>query len=310
MKAIGIDIGASFTKTAVVDRRGKVLHQKSAAHFAKNPADLIKKTANLINNLKKIYDGEKTVIGVGIAGIIDTKKGIIRYSPNLKKWKNVKFLTPLSKKIKSKIFIENDANMSAWGAYTYELKKKYKDILVLTLGSGIGGGIIIGGKLLSGAKMSAGEIGHIKIDPASGPKCNCSNRGCLESYAGGYATISRAKKLIENFKGKTILTQKGLSAENLNLAAQRGDKLALDIWHQMGFYLGVGIANAVFLLNPQVVLLCGGLTKAHKFFIPELKKVLKNQKIKTPFENLKIKISTNPSLGAIGAAFYASGKNK
>lgn len=310
MIAIGIDIGGTFIKTAVLDNMGKVLHQKNSAHFAKTPIELIKKTAAILNNLKKIYKDKKTVACVAIAGIIDSKKGRIIYSPNLNKWKNINFLKTLEKFTNIETFVENDSNMSAWGAYAYELKKKYKNIINITLGTGLGAGIIANGKLYRGATLSAGEIGHIKINLANAPFCSCGERGCLESYTGSYALLAQAKKLVSDFRGKTILTKKNISAENLNLAAQRGDTVALKVWKHLGFYLGTGIANAVLILNPDVVVMSGGIVKAHKFFMPELKKILKNRKIETPFKKLSVKISKNSNLGAIGASLYATHKSK
>jgi len=313
MISIGIDIGASFIKTAVINSGGKILHQKNCAHFSKTPSALIKKTAQLINTLKTFYKNQKITVGVGIAGIVDAKSGVIKYSPNLHKWKDVNFLKPLKKLTGLRLLVDNDANMSAWGAYEYELNRKYTDIFMVTLGTGIGGGIVLGGKLYRGASLSAGEIGHTKISLPSNVQgglpnylvCACGAKGCLETYAGAYGTLNLARKAIASFKGKTKLTKKDLSAENLNIAAQRKDAFALKIWQTMGFYLGRGLANMVLLLNPEVIVIAGGLSKAHRFFMPEIKKVFAEQKIKHPFKNLKIKIAKTENLGAIGAALYA-----
>jgi glucokinase len=309
MISIGIDIGGSFIKAAVVDKKGRVLHHKNTAHFAKTPYELIKKTADLINNVKTFYKTDKIILGIGIAGIIDGKKGIIRYTPNLNKWKNVHFSKRIKELVKLKAIVENDADMAAYGAHAYELNKKYENILTVTLGTGIGGGVIIGGRLYRGANSGAGEIGHTKINLTDSPLCSCGERGCLESYAGGYGTLNLAKRLLSAFKGRTKLTKKDLSTENLNLAAQRGDPLALKAWQEMGFYLGRGLANAVLILNPEIIVITGGLTKAHGFFMPSVKKVFAGQKISRPFENLKIKISKTTNLGAIGAALYAKSQN-
>src|SRR5262249_16501476 len=122
-------------------------------------------------------------VGVGVAGDIDSKRGVVRDSPNLG-WKNVPLGSLLQKKLKSPVIVENDANAAAWGFYKTQAPKSVQNLIVMTLGSGVGGGIIINGKLISGATGSAGEVGHMTIDE-KGPLCNCGNNGCLETYVGG-----------------------------------------------------------------------------------------------------------------------------
>ncbi|MCX5783809.1 MAG: ROK family protein [Elusimicrobia bacterium] len=294
MIGIGVDVGGSFTKIAATDGKKILRMFETPTITAKGKNYFIKNTASAIIRMASFFEGKKFSVVVGVAGDIDYQKGVARFCPNFLQWRNVKIAGPLKKLTGLSCRVENDANMAAWGAYSFELGKKYRNTAVITLGTGIGGGIILDGKLYRGANFCAGEIGHTKI-VLDGEKCNCGMRGCLEAYAGCYGIVRRAKK--EGLKVS--------DAASLNKAADLGDPAAKKIWQDTGYYLGVATANLCLLINPDAVVFSGGISKAHRHFMPSLRRVLKEQSVKSPFRRLKIKIAKSAHLGAIGSALFA-----
>lgn len=307
MLGIGIDIGGTNTKLVVVNRAGKLLaHERFRTEASKGPAHFIKRLAAVVAGFRRDYGRQLVSIGIGAAGDVDPVNGVLRFSPNLA-WRSVKIAGPLEKLTGLPCAMENDANMAAWGAYEIELRRKTEDILTLTLGTGIGSGLILGGKLYHGATGSAGEAGHLKIVPDGRP-CHCGARGCLEAYCGSYAIIARARELIKNedaFVNK--FGAPGRAKFNticLTNAAAAGHSAARRVWTETGHHLGMGLAGLILVLNPGCVVLTGGVSRARKWFLPAMRKVLNRQQIKTPFQKVKIKISDDADLGSHGAALF------
>ncbi len=309
MISFGIDIGGTFVKILAVNEQGKVLKNekfKTPVHLSNK--EFLKFLADIIKEWQKKLKVKKAVIGVGIAGDTDNKKGILRFAPNIP-WANLKIADGLKKLTNCECFVSNDANMAAFGVYKKDLKSKFKNILVLTLGTGIGGGIIIDGQLCQGATGTAGEFGHIKVaDTKTGNLCGCGARGCLESYIGTNNLKKLTFKFVkENPKSKLakLLKKEKFSVKILSVAAKAKDKSALLIWQYFGKYLGIGLSDLVLSFNPEAIVFSGGVSGGAKYFMPSLKQILKEQKIKEPFKNVKILISKTKDIGALGAALYA-----
>ena len=204
----------------------------------------------------------------------------------------------------------NDATLAAWGVYEAALQRKGNNVLVVTLGTGVGGGLILNKELYQGANGTAGEIGHIKIaDTQSGPVCGCGAHGCLEAFVG---TIGIKRRVLESVQknpqsilAQLVLAQQDFKISLVSKAAQQDCTEALKIWEDTGRYLGIGIANAVLLLDLDTVVLTGGVSGAAPYFMPTLQKVLNSQQFETPFKRLKLIVSKDPNMGGIGAALYA-----
>ncbi len=321
MVGIGIDIGGTNTKIVALNKSGKVLKEHRFKTFpALGYPDFLRRISRVVNLWKKALPGDNLAVGVGVAGDINSAEGIIRFSPNLDKWSNIKLAADIGKRTKLKCFIENDANIAAWGAHVLDLKKKYKNGIAITMGTGIGGGLIINGEIYNGSCGSAGELGHITVYPR-GSKCHCRMRGCLEAYVGSYAIVSRAKKEIKNIpafikKYGGILKVAGerkvkkLDAICLSNAAALGNPAALKIWRDTGAYLGLALSNMVLVLNPEYIIFMGGVSKASKYFLPSIKAVFAKQRIKAPFKKVKLIVSKNPDVGCYGAALYALDCNR
>jgi glucokinase len=307
MLGIGIDIGGTNTKLVVVNRAGKLLTQERFKTEARRgAADFIKRLGAAVDGLRHDYGRQLVSVGIGAAGDVDPERGVLRFAPNLG-WRNVKLAGPLEKITGLPCAMENDANMAAWGAYEIELKRKYQDVLALTLGTGIGSGLILGGKLYHGASGTAGEAGHVKIEPG-GRLCGCGGRGCLEAYCGSHAIMARARELIK-CEGNFVKRYADPERERFNTicltrAAEAGNAAARRVWAETGTYLGMGLAGLILVLNPACIVLTGGVSRARKWFMPAMRKALSGQQIKTPFERVKIKISDDADLGSHGAALF------
>lgn len=307
MLGIGIDIGGTNTKLVVVNRAGKLLAQERFKTESKRgPADFIKRLGAAVEGLRRDYGRQLVSVGIGAAGDVDPERGVLRFAPNLG-WRNVRLAGPLEKLTGLPCAMENDANMAAWGAYEIELKRKYQDVLTLTLGTGIGSGLILGGKLYHGASGTAGEAGHVKIQPG-GRLCGCGGKGCLEAYCGSHAIMARARELIK-CEEKFVKRYADPDRERFNTicltrAAEAGNAAARRVWAETGTYLGMGLAGLILVLNPGCIVLTGGVSRARKWFMPAMRKALSGQQIKTPFERVKIKISDDADLGSHGAALF------
>ncbi|MDR0953474.1 MAG: ROK family protein [Elusimicrobiota bacterium] len=312
MIAIGIDIGGTFIKFFAVDSKLKIIKSDSIPTYTKlNAEAFLSKIAEKVKIWAATFKDKNIVLGLGLPGDTDPVKGILRFAPNIP-WSNLKVKEILSKKTGFKCFVSNDANMAAWGVHAGELAAKYSNLIVITMGTGIGCGLIVDGKLYQGASGSAGEFGHMKIAFGSkSPLCGCGAHGCVEAFIGSKA-IRRMVAAASAKKPKSILAklfkEEEFSVNILSVAAAKGDESALEIWREIGLHLGRAIANMVLLFNPQAIVLAGGVSRGAKYFMAEVKKVFAEQTVKTPFKNLKILLSKEGNVGGIGAALYALSK--
>ncbi|HOW89408.1 MAG TPA: ROK family protein [Elusimicrobiales bacterium] len=304
MNGIGVDIGGTNTKLIVMSSGKKVLREdRFDTAPERGPEDFIRRLAAAVKKLKDEW--APVSIGVGAAGDVDPDLGVIRFSPNLDRWRGLAVKRPLEKRAGLPCVLENDANMAAWGAYEMELGRKYRNVVAVTLGTGIGGGIIIDGKLYHGANGSAGELGHNKLS-RSGPRCHCGGKGCMEASCGSYAIMREARAAIKDQKAFIARYadpgRPRLNTVCLTRAADRGDRTALRIWREMGESLGRGLADMLLMLNPDCVVLTGGVSKASRHFLGPLKKVFAAQQMKTSFLCVDLVVARNADLGVCGAA--------
>ena len=313
MIGVGVDIGGTFIKLFVLNEQGNILHtKKMETDYAQGAAGCISRIGDFINQIKKQYGAQSVAVAVGAPGDVDNQNGVLRYNPNLK-FKDVTDW-PIAKQLYDYTGIlprvANDATLAAWGVYETDLHRQGTNVLVVTLGTGIGGGLIINRELYQGSHGTAGEIGHIKIaDTTAAPVCGCGAHGCLEAFAGTIGIKRRVLDAIRQFPAselaRQVQTEKDFKIEVVFRAAQKGCPAALKIWEDTGRYLGIGIANVILTLDVDTVVLTGGISGAAEYFMPALKEVLQNQQIKTPFEQVKILVSKNPNTGGVGAALYA-----
>jgi len=205
-------------------------------------------------------------VGIGAPGAVDFDGGTVIFAPNMEGWKDVPLKKELEKHLGIPVFVENDCNISALGVYAAELKSKPRSMVGIFVGTGIGGGIIVDGKLYSGFGHTAGEVGHMVLE-VSGPKCGCGNKGCFEALASRTAIFQQIKAGIKDGE-KTMLTEmlgddlEDLRSGDLRKAIRRGDKFVDKVIDGAAEYIGIATANIVNLLNPEVVVLGGGVIEA------------------------------------------------
>ena len=313
MMGIGVDIGGTFVKVFVMNEYGEIFRQeKMETDYSKGSQFFLQQLADYINRIQQEFAGQKVAVAVGAPGDVDNQNGILRYNPNLKfkdvaDWPMARILKDLTGILPA---VANDATLAAWGVYEKELNRKGNNVLVVTLGTGVGGGLIINRELYQGSNGTAGEIGHTKIaDTRTGPLCGCGAHGCLEAFVGTIGIKRRVWQAAEEQPQSTLAQmvrqEKDFKIELVSRAAEKGCPAALKVWQDTGFYLGIGIANVVLTLDIDTVVLAGGVSRAATYFMPALKQVLENQQIKTPFKRLTLLTSTHPNIGGIGAAMYA-----
>ena len=313
MIGIGVDIGGTFVKVFVMNEYGEIFRQeKMETDYSKGSQFFLQQLADYINRIQQEFAGQKVAVAVGAPGDVDNQNGILRYNPNLKfkdvaDWPMARILKDLTGILPA---VANDATLAAWGVYEKELNRKGNNVLVVTLGTGVGGGLIINRELYQGSNGTAGEIGHTKIaDTRTGPLCGCGAHGCLEAFVGTIGIKRRVWQAAEEQPQSTLAQmvrqEKDFKIELVSRAAEKGCPAALKVWQDTGFYLGIGIANVVLTLDIDTVVLAGGVSRAATYFMPALKQVLENQQIKTPFKRLTLLTSTHPNIGGIGAAMYA-----
>ena len=310
---LGIDCGGTNLKLALVNRAGGILNSKLVPiDFKESPERVLIRMAQTIKQFLKDCQASKVKsIGMGIAGEVDQGQGVVRFSPNLN-WKNVAVKKALIKELKTPIFVENDANAAAWGAYCLDAQMDCENLLCLTLGTGVGGGIILGRKLYRGATGSAGEIGHMSID-YHGRACKCGSRGCIESLIGAWGLMETAEKGLKAGKAPIlakILTEptafesaKKLEPKTIQEAAAQGDPFCKELWQEAGEQLGCALANLVNIFNPERIILCGGVSKVGDLLLKPALKTLSERAFATPAQKVKVTVSKfDQQLGVVGAA--------
>lgn len=290
---IGLDIGGTKIAGAIADETGKVITTINIPTEAKKGGDFVSSQINsVVNELLKnsgVTLKEIKNIVLGIPGQIAKSKGIVIKAPNIKGWENY----PLQEKVSEnfpqiKIILENDANCAAMGELYFGSEKDYKNIVFLTISTGIGGGIVIDKKLYSGKNTIAGEIGHMPLNLTSDKeyKCGCGRVGCFEAYASGVNMAKRATRklkelgLAKDDYGKITLE---LSASNrskitsivLSQAAKQNDKFAKDIIEENGYYIGIGCLNIINILDPEAIVIGGGVSKIGPILFNSIKKTVK-----------------------------------
>lgn len=245
----------------------------------------------------KVGLGKIIGIGVGFPGPLDAQEGIVFNPPNLKGWLNVPLRQILEGELGRPVVLENDANAAALGEYWRGAGRGVRSLVCLTLGTGIGGGIVLEGKVWHGARGIAGEIGHTTVI-RGGRRCGCGNRGCLEAYGSSHGIITSMKELLGKDGAKAQITM-----EEINARVVAGDRKAQRVIRDAGIILGIAIANIANVLNPEVVVLAGGVSNLGDYLFNPIREEVKKRALPKAVEGLKIaKAELGDNAGVIGAA--------
>lgn len=305
--AIGIDIGGTKVAGLRVAEDGAVLDRRERP----TPADDVSATLETVSGLSAELAGAGgEAIGVGAAGMVDFAAGVLRYAPNLA-WREVPLRDLLFERTGLPCVVDNDANAAAWGEYRFGAARGYRHVLAVTVGTGIGGGIVADGELLRGAHGFAAEIGHIIVEP-DGPPCGCGNRGCWEQVASGRALDRLARAEVEGDPaGRIAALAAGAEASGRHVseAAREGDSAARAIFAAVGRRLGEGIAGLVNVLDPEVVIVGGGVAEEGAVLMDPARSAFLDA-VEAPEHRPDVPIlaaTLGNDAGAIGAAALALG---
>jgi len=308
--AIGIDLGGTFIKGGVLDLSGNVIYKTSTETQAeKGPDVVLERMAALARAVAAgagIRLDQVRCVGVGSPGPLSTTDGIVYSAPNLPGWDNVPVKKALQEKLGVPVLLENDANAAAYAENWVGAGRGASSMIMLTLGTGIGGGIVLDGDVWHGADDVAGELGHMSIN-FDGPDCNCGGKGCLEAYASAPATVRRALKGIEEGRHtalETILESgEEITAKVIYDAAVAGDDFAKETIQSTGRFLGIAVASFVNIFNPELVVFFGGLAGAGDMLFEPTRREMKRRAIKPGADSVKIvPAELGSDAGIIGAA--------
>lgn len=282
MIAIGIDIGGMSIKGAAVDSEGHVYDKFNMPFIKGEPGEsTIRKLASLVKDYiaSQHLEGKIAGIGIGSPGTLDVDRGVVNYANNLG-WNNLPVADLMQETLPYPVRLTNDANAAALGEAKFGAGKEYETVIMLTLGTGVGGGIIINGKLYEGNQGKGGELGHVVVE-VDGEQCSCGRKGCLEAYASATALIRETKKAM--YANKRSLMWKIspeielVGGKVVFQGAAQGDKSAIKVLNNYIKYLGEGILNYCNIFRPNVVVLSGGIANAGEALFDPLNKYLKER---------------------------------
>jgi glucokinase len=309
MAVLAIDIGGTKLAAGVVDTDGRMLVRGEVPTLAGEGLEPV--LGRIVGLGRELLSRPEVAhvrvhrIGVGCAGPVDIKAGLVFRPPNLPGWTRVPLTDHIQRSLGLPTVLENDANAAALGEFRYGAGKGAGSIVYMTVSTGIGGGIILDGKVWHGLKDAAGEVGHMTVCP-DGPVCGCGNRGCLEAMSSGPSIARRAREAVAAGR-QTRLSEisKPTSADVVRLA-QEGDPVAGEVWAEAVKYLGIGVAAVITILAPERVVIGGGVTMAGDALFQPLREQARQRVKLVPVESVPIlPAALGPDVGILGAAAVA-----
>ena len=309
-KRIGIDVGGTNVKIALVDEKGKIIYSNSVPTYAKMGFEY---TVNNIKQsirdlMKETRTDEKSIEGIGFdcPGQIDYKNGIVKLAPNIPGWVDVPIAKMIEDEFHIKTRIDNDVRCAALGELKFGAGKGCENFVCITVGTGIGSGLVINGKLVRGASNAAGEIGHIKLKAKDGAICGCGDTGCLEAYASGPCIVAMAQDYIKGGKSAKFAEMASdgeITPYIVAKAAEAGDPVAKRIFEIMGEYIGLGLTSVINLLNPEKVIVGGGVAECGDLLLEPIRKTVKKRAMVVAGSAVEIvPAQLGNSAGVIGAS--------
>jgi glucokinase len=291
---LGVDLGGTFVKLGVCDNRGEVKGTVSIpTRPDRGPENVVQRIGEAADNLQK-KAGKVKACCAGVPGPLDLERRVLLNAANLPGWTNVRFPQMLGNRLGMPMYMENDANCAAWGEYVCGAGRGLRSMVLYTLGTGVGGGIVVNGEMWVGATGAAGALGHMSIDP-HGPPCGCGSIGCVEQYASATAVAKRY-----GFG----------SAKDCFDAARKGDAAALAVvdWSAEG--LAAGVANTIQVLYPDLVVLAGGMAQAGDLLLDKVRASVKTKVFGVFKDKIRIELSQVPGddAGWLGAALWGARK--
>jgi len=293
---VAVDLGGTNLKIGILDlkyniRRKEVL---STGKFDRKEDLILAIESGIKSIIRAAFLKQSSILGIGLGlpGPVDSKRGIVHFFPNIPGWREVNLKELLEKRLKLPVVLDNDAKLMALAEYKLGDAGSFRNVLCITLGTGVGGGLILEKRLYRGEDNAAGEIGHLPINE-KGPRCNCGGVACLESYLGNNRIRQEASKIFS----------KGISLEELSALSKKGNQKAINIWEKTGERLGIALAGAVNLLNLDAIIIGGGVANAGKILFEKLKITIRLRGMSVQSGRVKIfKARLGENAGLIGAA--------
>lgn len=286
---VSVDLGGTNLRTAILTKNGDIFDRsKQATNVSEGHRKIIRRLIDDIERQRKNAEARGlkiAAVGVGAPGVIHADSGVVVKSPNFPDWNELPLKQELENGVGLPAFIENDANAAAFGEYWRGAGKGVRSLIFITLGTGVGGGIVLDGKIWHGADGMAGEIGHMTILP-DGRACGCGNRGCLEMYASSRGIVM--SYLEAHASAGTSGSSVGVTSESIYNAARKGERSAVAVMEQMGRSLGIGIANLINIFNPEMVVIGGGVRDAWPLFIEAARSEIRQRAFAFPAERTKL----------------------
>ncbi|AAO34878.1 ROK family protein [Clostridium tetani] len=305
---VGIDLGGTTISGGVLDYEGNIVFRHTIDTKSelgeKIVLERIIKVIDYVIKKSKIPKNNIKAIGIGSPGPLDIEKGIIITSPNLP-FKNFNIVNPIKNHFKISVYLDNDANAAAVGEYKFGSGKGSRNMIFITVSTGIGGGAILNGNIYRGSSSNALEIGHMTLKE-DGAICNCGNFGCAEALASGTAIAKKARMELNRGKESSLKKLKKISAYNVFQEAKNGDKLAQEIVDEALEYLGICVSNIIITFDPDTIVIGGGVSKAGDIIFNKINQVVKERCFEAMWKNTKIiKALLLEDAGIIGAASLA-----
>jgi glucokinase len=306
MLAIGVDVGGTKMKAAVVDAGGQIQGKSLQYPSPRNVNEVIA----IIQEIRTLFPHLSPVgIGVGLAGTIDKENGVVRFASNLK-WRDVPLQDHLEQALRLRVVVDNDVRAAAYGEWLHGAGQDCNDLVYLSIGTGIGGGVVSGGQILSGYTNTAGELGHIILD-LNGPRCQCGNWGCFEALAGGWAIARKAQEAIAAHaeagaaleKIAAESPEKEITAKVVAQAAREGSSLAQQVIDDVVQVLIAGAASVVNAFNPHRLILGGGVIEGMPELVGRVDQGIRQRALSAACEGLHVlRAQLHNNAGIIGAA--------
>ncbi len=308
---IAADLGGTNLRMAAVDSAGNILSRdRRATPSQGNQADIIDAIVGGVEDFQRELTGDYEFGGFGAAmpAIVNSHSGVILRSPNLPQLNDLEFSKVFAERLGLPVILENDANAAAVGERWKGASQGVLNSIHVTLGTGVGGGIIIDGTLIRGIDGTAGEIGHIAVEPEGHP-CGCGSRGCVEQYSSATAMIRLAKELMPKYPETQLRSGSELTPLEMFEAGVKGDRLSLEVFRLAATYLGIALGGLVNVLNPEAIVIGGGVSAGWDLLIEPLRSEILRRAFPHPGERVKLMRSElGDDAGILGAAFLASGR--
>jgi glucokinase len=250
--------------------------------------------------------GVLSAVSVVVPGTVNVAEGVVVKAPNVPCLDGFRLSAALESELDWPVILENDANAAAIGEMWQGAGRGHRTLICVTLGTGVGGGIILDGKLWRGADGSAAEIGHIGVDPFAGVPCMCGSRGCLEVYASATAIVRMTREARPRYPNSVLHSTEDLTSAKIYQAGMEGDELAIEVFRRMGTYLGIGLASLINVLNPEIVVIGGGLSNGWELFAKHMQQQVIERAFPIPARRVKIvRAQCGDDAGLLGAARLA-----